>query len=123
MKENDQPSLFADTIEPVPRISADQIFHLRIEAVPLPENPESEEFAGGVVSYWVDADDLRSAEFELLEEMQAEQWQPTAFEEWALVTRNECDAEEAAAFDEAIRDGASLTIYAWKHGEEPEADV
>lgn len=79
--------LFADTIPPVKRTNAREIFLIRIVAQPAPESSEAADLGGAYVVCLVDADDLRTAEQRAIERIRAEQWQLRKFEHWEIVCR------------------------------------
>ncbi len=115
--------LFANTIALVRREQPEQLFLVRVVAVPAPDSPEIGEVGGAYANCWVDADDLRSAEQTTLAAISREGWYPQKFERWNLVSRDSYmqDAshspEEIQAFtehiEEAFADGYSLTFYCW----------
>jgi hypothetical protein len=78
---------YADGIEPVCRSSADQLFLVTIEARPARGSTEFGQMGGSFVNCWVDADDLRTAEWRAVAIIEADGWRSHRFEEWSLVTR------------------------------------
>jgi len=116
-------NLFADTIAPVRRSAAGEMFLLRFVAKPFPQNPESSSVGGAYVNCWVDVDDLRTAEEKALEAMAREQWKPTKFDHWELVCR-QCyiknpdvdedeNRESLQRLNEALEHGIALTFNCW----------
>jgi hypothetical protein len=116
-------SLFADTIAPVRRRSADELFLIRVIDTPLPENSEASDAGGAYVNVWVDADDLRTAERSAIDCIREEHWRPTKFEHWELVCRqcytddSRIDEDERRVslerVDEAFEYGVALTFHCW----------
>lgn len=117
--------LFAETIDPVYRSEDNELFLIRIEAKPLPNNPEFRELAGAYVNAWVDAATLREAEARCIAAIEEEGWSPICLEHWQLVCRD-CytgeaespeEAEELAQtlamVDEAFSKGISIAFYTW----------
>ena len=116
-------NLFADTIAPVSRRNADELFFIRVVAEPLPENTEAIDSGGAYVNCWVDADDLRTAEQAALDRIREERWRTTKFEHWELVCRrcytddvrySEVERRESLErFDEAFEYGIALKFHCW----------
>ena len=124
-------SLFADTIEPVKRRSADELFLVRVIAKPLPDNSGAAEIGGAYINCWVNVDDLRTAEQRAIDRVREEQWRPTKFEHWELVCRR-CYVEDSkydederreslARVDEAFEYGIAITFFCWPV-DAPDAD-
>jgi hypothetical protein len=113
----DSPVLFSETIAPVQRAHAGELFLLRIEAIPVMGTVESEEVGGGFINCWISADDLRSAELRAIEMIKAEGWKPHRFDGWQLLTHSNCtDDDDRESFIQATRDGISMTIFTWPPG-------
>jgi len=119
----DEMNLFADTISPVRRRNADELFLIRMIAEPLPGNGEAADVGGAYVNCWVNADDLRTAEQRAIARIREEQWQVTKFDHWELVCRQcytddprydeEEKQESLEAVDEAFEDGVALVFFCW----------
>jgi hypothetical protein len=114
--------LFADTIEPVTRNTTEELFLLRIEAIPTPENPESADTGGAYINVWVDTATLSEAEEKAIERIKEEGWQPVKFEHWELVCKD-CYSEESQdkealpdiieCIDTAFEYGVGLLFHTW----------
>jgi hypothetical protein len=114
--------LYSDTVDPVEREKDDELFFLRIEAMPLPDNPEASDTGGAFVNGLVSAPTLRDAEQKMLEELDREGWEPVRFDHWELTCR-ECycaafeDPQEqndaGRDFDAALEYGANLSFFTW----------
>ena len=119
-------NLFADTIAPVRRLASGDVFLVRFLANPLPENPESSSVGGAYVNCWVDVEDLRAAEERAIQEMAHEQWKPTKFDHWELVSHRcyignpDFDEEERREMlqrlDVALENGIALEFNCWPLG-------
>ena len=68
--------LYADTIDLLQRNSSEELFLLRIEATPTPENPESNDVGGAYLNAWVDVETLREAEEKAIDRFKEEGWLP-----------------------------------------------
>lgn len=79
--------LFSDTIDPVRRSDAKELFLVRVEAAPLPDNPESSECGGAFVNAWVNVPTLREAERAMLARLGEEGWRPVRLDHWEIVCR------------------------------------
>src|SRR5438477_189981 len=116
-------NLYADTIAPVRRTKGDELFLIRMVAKPLPQNPEVAEVGGAYANCWVDADKLSAAEATAIERIVSEQWQPTKFDHWEIVSRRSYiedtnrDGKERQELlkrvDEAFEIGVSMTLDCW----------
>ena len=106
---------FSDTIAPVRRTKADDLFLVRIVATPSAENPEASEIGGAYVNCWVDADELRVAEERAIEAIESEQWQPTKFDHWEFVCRR-CYDEDSRYNDTERRESLEHVDWAFEHG-------
>ncbi len=114
--------LFADTIGPVNRNTPEELFLLRIEATPTPENPEKDDVGGAYVNAWVDAETLREAEEKAIERIKEEGWSPVKFEHWELVCKD-CYSEESYdkeslpdildSIETAFEYGVGLIFHTW----------
>jgi hypothetical protein len=82
----DEPAnLYSDTVGTIRRNSADEVFLVRMEARPNPENDESQEIGGGFVNCWINVDELRDAELRSIALIQENEWSAVKFEKWELV--------------------------------------
>ncbi len=116
-------NLYADTIAPVSRTKPDELFLIRMVAKPSPQNREAAEVGGAYANCWVDADELRVAEAKAIERIECEQWQPTKFDHWEIVSRrcyiedpnrDETERQELLErVDEAFEYGVSMTLNCW----------
>lgn len=107
--------LYADTIAPVNRSSADELFLIRLVATPLPENPEAADIGGAYVNCWVNAKDLRTAEQRALNRIREEQWRPTRFDQWDLVCR-QCYLDDSRYSEDEKRESLERLYEAFEHG-------
>ncbi|HYV38279.1 MAG TPA: hypothetical protein VE988_21530 [Gemmataceae bacterium] len=119
---NDEPTLYAYTIEPVFRRDASQVFFIMLEAKPGPECKDHGLVGGAFVNCWVNADDLRSAELRAMKLIEEYGWRPHRFDSWELVSREtyanrELPESEIPALQEimeqAFVDGEVATFYQW----------
>jgi hypothetical protein len=83
----DQPGLYAETIAPVFRTKAGELFLLTLEANPGPDSEDYGRVGGAFVNCWVDAADLRTAELRALGLIEKHGWRSHRFESWELVSR------------------------------------
>jgi hypothetical protein len=122
MMPTDQPRLYADTIAPVYRNDAKELFLLTLEARPNPDSEGYGEVGGAFVNCWVNACDLRSAELRAIALIEDHGWRPQRFESWELVTREtyvERKPPEAEApnlrelVDQAFVDGEVCVFNTW----------
>jgi hypothetical protein len=126
------PALYSDTIPPVTRTKDDELFLLRIETTPLPENPEAGQLEGAYAVALVNAVSLKEAEEKMLEELEIEGWEPVRFEHWEIVCRGcyrvapEPELEDSRraeeSIDRAFSRGISLTFYTWPLGVEDDGE-
>ncbi len=125
----DQPEYYSDSIAPVRRSSAEELFLVTIEARPEPDSDEYGEAGGAFVNCWVDADDLRTAERRALALIELEGWRPHRFDDWELVTRatyanrepTEDGLDLREIVEQAFIDGEVCEFYSWPI-DAPDAD-
>lgn len=122
--------LYSESMAPVKRTKPNELFLVCILAKPSPGNPEAAEVGGAYVNCWVDTDDLRDAEAQAIEAIEAEKWQPTKFDRWQLVNRrfyvdsanyDEAERKELLeVVDEAFEQGLAFEFNCWPpEGAEP----
>jgi hypothetical protein len=120
--DSDQPDLYADTIPPIERANASELFLVTMEAVPGKASKDYGIAGGAFVNCWVDAADLRTAELRTIGLIKGNQWRPFRFESWELVTRETCAHREPPAddapdlrriFEQAFIDGEVCVFYIW----------
>lgn len=118
----DAHSLYADTIAPVCRENASDLFLLTLEARPKPDSEDYGEVGGAFVNCWVDAEDLRSAELRAIALIEKNGWQPHRFDSWDLVNRsnyenceppNDDAPDPQAMFEQALVDGEACEFHTW----------
>jgi hypothetical protein len=118
----DQPSLYADTIAPVHRANATDLFLLTLEAKPEPDCEDYGEVGGAFVNCWVDADDLRSAESRAVALIEKHGWRPHRFDSWEFVNRatyanRETQEQDTIDYlelmEQAFVDGAVCVFNTW----------
>jgi len=125
----DQPEYYSDSIDPVRRSSAEELFLVTIEARPEPDSEEYGEVGGAFVNCWVDADDLSTAERRTVALIEQEGWRPHRFDDWQLVTRATYADREPAEdgldlreiVEQAFIDGEVCKFYSWPI-DAPDAD-
>lgn len=105
-------NLYSDTVDPVRRMTPDELFLVRIEAIPEPDNPEAADTGGAFVNCWLDVDDLRSAELEAIEIIRYNGWRPQRLDTWELVSRSSC-GDSAEQVEEAFHNGSACAFFAW----------
>jgi hypothetical protein len=119
---SEQPRLYADTIDPVHRTDASELFLVTLEAKPGPDSGDYGKEGGAFVNCWVDADDLRSAEQRAVALIESDGWQPYRFESWELVTREtyadretpeDDDLDLGELIEQAFVDGEVCVFNTW----------
>lgn len=113
---------FAETIDPVIRANDNQLFHIIIEAKPAESNKEDDGTIGAFANFWIDAEELLTAEKICMEILKDEHWEPEAFGEFNIVTEDEYLRAKMSKEDrnevmqmcaEARENGSAHTYYCW----------
>jgi|GEM_PF-6748033 hypothetical protein len=115
----------AKNLPEVVRSSEEEIFHLMFEAEPAPDNTDDTDVAGGYINFWMDTEDLDSAEAVALECLEAEKWVPVKLLEHNLLPRTnwipEYTDEEAEMWSGAEEQfdeyGLFYLFYCWGHND------
>jgi hypothetical protein len=100
-----------------------RIFFFQLEAIPLLDNPESEECIGAVINCWVKSKNEKSALKRAEHYVNNESWEIVSIEDQFIANRNmyEGDSEykkSLECFDEAIRYGIAAIFYTWSEDDE-----
>jgi hypothetical protein len=126
----DRPCLYADTIAPVHRTSAAELFLVTLEAQPETDSEDYGRVGGAYVNCWVDTAELRTAELRALQLIEANRWRAHRFESWELVSREAYDSGHPMDADPDVReliaqafaDGEACAFYTWPIDAADEAD-
>jgi hypothetical protein len=114
-------SLHSDSIEPVHRKMAGELFMVRIVACPEPGSEDFGDAGGAYVNCYIDADDLRTAERRAISLIQVRGWRPERFDTWQL-TCADCASDARPdhggrstreLVEEARREGESCVFHIW----------
>lgn len=124
--------MYSETVDPVIRANDNELFLLRLEVAPLPDNPQNKAFGGAYANALVDAATLREAEEQMLANLQSEGWKPVCFDHWEMVCRDCYRLSENPTTDEvreagdsidmAFKHGIDLTFYTWPVNEDDESE-
>jgi hypothetical protein len=118
---NGPAHFYADSIEPVCRLCATEVFFLSVEAYPEPGSAEFGIVGGAFIHGYIDADTLRAAEERMVALLQDRGWRPHRLEGWEISSPEAADQTMAdgngvSQFDlvcEALEHGHGLAFYSW----------
>lgn len=98
-----------------------RIYYIFLEGIPLPDNSERKECAGGYINCWVNAEDEASAKDKAIAYIHDEEgWQVLNIEEICIADRERYLEEPASleCFDQAVDYGIGAAFYIWPAGSE-----
>jgi hypothetical protein len=118
---NGPASYFADSIEPICRICATEVFFLSVEAYPEPGSAEFGTTGGAFVHCYIDADTLRAAEERMVALLQDHGWRPHRLEGWEITSPAAADpmandgsgVSQRDLVNEALKQDHALAFYRW----------
>ena len=91
------------------------IYYLMIEAVPDKSNPESKQFGGAFINFWVKTETVKEALEETKKYISEENWKYIKTEEMFIVERDFYidNPESLEYYDNACECGMSVCFYMW----------
>jgi hypothetical protein len=100
------------------------IYFIQLEAIPLIDNPESEECVGAIVNCWVKSENIKLALNTAKSYVVNHSWEVISIEDQFIASRDmylgdtEEDMELLECFDEALREGISAIFYTYEEDED-----
>ena len=100
------------------------IYLIQLEAIPLIDNPESEECVGAFVNCWVKSKNIKLALNTAKNYVVNQGWEVISIEDQFIASRDmylgdtEEDKELLECFDEALREGISAIFYIYEENED-----
>ena len=91
------------------------LYFIKFEGVPLPENPESEDCGGAYINCWVNSEEPSIAMDIANNYIRNEGWEITKVEESFITDskRYKDELESLDGFNQAIEYGVSAIFYTW----------
>lgn len=106
------------------------IYLIQFEAIPLIDNPESEQCVGAFVNCWVKSKNIELALNTAKNYVVNQGWEVISIEDQFIASRDmyfgdtEEDKELLECFDEALREGISAIFYTYEEDEgEDDLDI
>ena len=95
------------------------IYYLMIEAVPNPDNPESEECKGAYINFWIKASTPEEALSLAKEYVDEENWSYVSTEDIGIARRALIDDPDSLqCYNEACEYGLAAAFYVWTNDED-----
>jgi hypothetical protein len=104
------------------------IYLIQLEAIPVIDNPESEESAGAFVNCWVKSKSIKLALNTAINYVVNQGWEVISIEDQFMASRDmylgntEEDKELLECFDEALKEGISAIFYTYEEDEDEDED-
>src|SRR5690349_8551085 len=99
-----------------------EMHYFMIQAEPLEDNPEKDDFEGAYVNCWVNCDNREMAIFQACTYITNEGWKPVQVEDYCIADRDEYleDGYEDSlqCYDQAMENGMSALFYCYAEKED-----